>query len=256
MTGIPRNNSNPCKLSATNPCRHLFPLDFDRQRWGASSLLFTRSTPFLAAKTMPGQCLHEKDEKRWAVGLVVSSIDLRLIEKILNDETSLLFGFGLPPFSPPSGWPNSGTFSFHLPPTRFYVAGVAFALEHMHDRRIVYRDVKPECLGRKAVMPVSLWRLGRLRAPCAFGLVSSPSHRWEFTTSASAVFLWACVPRNILLDHNGCVKLSATWLYLRSAGMLWPMTPSLMHSNFLSKKPPECWCLGAKGHGLCQVCHK
>ena len=246
MTGIPRNNSNPCKLSATNPCRHLFPLDFDRQRWGASSLLFTRSTPFLAAKTMPGQCLHEKDEKRWAVGLVVSSIDLRLIEKILNDETSLLFGFGLPPFSPPSGWPNSGTFSFHLPPTRFYVAGVAFALEHMHDRRIVYRDVKPECLGRKAVMPVSLWRLGRLRAPCAFGLVRLALTPLGIHHQCQcSVFMSLCAGGTSCWTTMAAVKLSATWLYLRSAGMLWPMTPSLMHSNFLSKKPPECLVFGS-----------
>ena len=30
------------------------------------------------------------------------------------------------------------------------MAGVAFALEHMHDRRVIYRDLKPEFLARSS----------------------------------------------------------------------------------------------------------
>lgn len=64
-----------------------------------------------------------------------------------------------------------------------------------------------------------------------------------------SVFMSLCAEEHLAGPQWLRKVVSHTAVFVVSRNALTYMTTSLTHSNILSKKPPECWCLGAKDMG-------
>ncbi|CAE7576675.1 for [Symbiodinium natans] len=64
------------------------------------------------------------------------------------------------------------------PHTRYYMAGVAHALEHMHDRRVIYRDLKPEnlLLDHKGCLKLTDMGSAKFASGSTYTIVGTPDY--------------------------------------------------------------------------------
>jgi len=144
-----------------------------RQDTGESYALKSISKGYIVAAKMKGAVANEKD-----VFYMTSSPFIIKLFETYSTKSTLCFlleaALGGELFTT---YKKQGLFGSDVH-TRYYIAGVAYALEHMHDRKVIYRDLKPEnlLLDHKGLLKLSDLGSAKLTTGTTYTVVGTPDY--------------------------------------------------------------------------------